>query len=67
MINSLDYNLEEKRKKYESGKINRNDLSEEEKIKLIEYYKEEIKSTEKEIEYTKMKIKNVKNKIDNIV
>ncbi len=66
MIN-FDYNFEKMRKDYETGKIKQNDLTDEEKMELIEYYKSEIISNEKEIAQTKNKIKNIKNKIDNMV
>lgn len=67
MLTNLDYNFEKMRKDYESGKIKQNNLTDEEKAKLIEYYKSEIESNEKEITETKNKIKAMKNKIDNMV
>lgn len=67
MLTNLDYNFEKMRKDYESGKIKQNNLTDEEKAKLIEYYKSEIESNEKEITETKNKIKAIKNKIDNMV
>lgn len=67
MLTNLDYNFEEMRKNYETGKIKQKNLTDKEKAKLIEYYKSEIKSNEKEIAETKIKIKSIKNKIDNMV
>ena len=49
--------------KYEAGEILESDLSEEEKIKLEELYKQQIKILEDNIYEYKNKLKNYKNQI----
>jgi len=49
--------------KFESGKLNENDLTNEEKQELVKLYKQQINDLKKNIDYYKTNLETCKNKI----
>lgn len=52
--------------KFENGKLNEEDLTEQEKQELINLYKEQINDLKKNIDYYKTNLETCKNKIINL-